>query len=154
MPVIHEESPQAMQRIRTGDNKSNKEPRQAQQQQVRSRRSIANYQRQKAAIISVTPEKLSDTPSPLPNYISQDEEEPQQCPYAGLMKATRRTQVHSTKTPCNITSAAIYKLMGQHLEDEYSNAYISNVPGGRTNESARKPRLFDTKSLEIKFDTS
>ena len=126
MPVIHEESPQAMQRIRTRDNKSNKQPQQAQQQQVRPRRSIANYQRQKAAIISVTPEKLSDTPSPLPNYISQDEEEPQHSPYAGLMKATRRTQVHSTKTPCNITSAAIYKLMGQHLEDKYSNAYIPN----------------------------
>eukprot|EP00956_Cyclotella_meneghiniana_P040375 scaffold193839_cov50-Cyclotella_meneghiniana.AAC.1 len=81
-----------MQRIRTRDNKSNKQPQQAQQQQVRPRRSIANYQRQKAAIISVTPEKLSDTPSPLPNYISQDEDEPTHSPYAGLMKATRQVQ--------------------------------------------------------------
>eukprot|EP00956_Cyclotella_meneghiniana_P042060 scaffold248342_cov55-Cyclotella_meneghiniana.AAC.1 len=89
----------------------------------KKKRTIAEYQRQRQAIEKATPTRLPHESNPPPNYISQDEEEDQPA-YTGLMKATQSPQIYSTTNPCNIKSAALYNLMGKHLESEYSNAYM------------------------------
>ena len=125
MPTIHEESKQAMQRTRRRENReANKENTTTEaKQQKKKKRTIAEYQRQRQAIEKVTPTRLPHQYNPPPNYISQDEEDDQPA-YAGLMKATQSPQIYSTTNPCNIKSAALYNLMGKHLESEYSNAYV------------------------------
>ena len=125
MPTIHEESKQAMQRTRRRENRqTNKENTTTEaKQQKKKKRTIAEYQRQRQAIEQVTPTRLPEPSNPPPNYISKDEEEDQPA-YAGLMKATQSPKIYSTTNPCNIKSAALYNLMGKHLESEYSNAYV------------------------------
>jgi hypothetical protein len=78
----------------------------------RPRRSIAQYQREKAT-------KTFDVLQPVP--ITQDEED--EISFANALFACL-PKLHTTKSPCNISSAAIYHVMGTSLESPTAGAFV------------------------------
>eukprot|EP00804_Cyclotella_cryptica_P011724 CCRYP_011330-RA/>CCRYP_011330-RA protein AED:0.54 eAED:0.38 QI:0/0/0/0.5/0/0/2/0/273 len=99
MQTIFEESAQGIRRTRQQKTTQSTPP-------PPPRRSIAQYQRKHAA--TTTP-----SPSPVPNYITQDEND---C--ANISKLTTPT-FHHTPHPCNLPSKAQYHVLGTHLENNF-----------------------------------
>ena len=155
LETIHEETPRALQRIRTCCDQT----KPAAPVMQRPCRTVAQYNQRTETVSDATPEKFQPIPQVTPNYITQDDEEhlanllfnvalPQiiqtqqmdQTDYL-LQQANHmhtklynaslpKTQIVSTKTPLGINSQALIHLMGAHLENPYHFNFIPNKFAG------------------------
>ena len=117
MPTIFEETPKALQCIRTRDNKSN----QPTPPPIKKKKTIAQYKHERELIKNATPTPMTNNPpndSP-PAYITQDDDTNDT---ANLLYQCLPHLEHN-QNPLNISSKALYHLVGQSLEDEHLGAF-------------------------------
>ena len=111
MPTIHEESKQSLERVRRRERRAQPvEP-----PPIRKQRTIREYQQAREMVKDTTPNPVDE---PLPNFISQDEEE------ANLsFRMRKNVGMHASANPCGIKAETVYHLMGQHIENT-TNCFV------------------------------
>ena len=111
MPTIHEESQQSLGRARRREKRT--QP--VAPPPIRKKRTVREYQQAREMVKEATPRPVD---KPLPNFISQDEDE-------ANLSFRMRTNVgmQASANPCGIKAEAVYHLMGQHI-DNTTNCFV------------------------------